>query len=100
MAQHPKFIISNNKGVITWRCEKENKEVTGTSGEEEFQDKGWAEESIKDHIRAVIGASGVSVTIDMPEFNPSIEFEGFEEDLPEPGPDDVTSEETVEEPSE
>jgi hypothetical protein len=95
MSQHPKFIISNNDGIITWRCEKDNAEISGTSGEETFGDKVWAEETIKDHIAAVIGASGVSISLGT-EFQPVTDYEGFDEDLSPPPPEGPIDEETVE----
>jgi hypothetical protein len=97
MAQHPKFIISeDSNGAITWRAEKDNGEVTGTSGEATFNNKGQAEDAIKDHVLTTIGAAGVSISLGT-DFQPIIDYEGFEEALSEPGLDDVTSEEVVEE---
>lgn len=97
MAQHPKFVISqDSNGTITWRAEKDNAEISGTSGNATFTNKGQAEDAIKEHVLTAIGAAGVSISLGT-DFQPIIDYEGFEDELPEPGPDDVTSEEVVEE---
>lgn len=95
MAQAPKHtILKGDDGLAYWHREAANGDITSNGGQG-FRDRTDALRAIRDDIETAIAAAGISISIGTP-FEPIVEYIGWEEPTPEPGPEGPYPEQTTE----